>query len=288
MIKQPLLRQENQPLKCPPQILSIMPPLPRKDFVATDQVLEIIATGPAYERHNLDMEPLPSSRIFQIFAVDDAPDIRELLRGALSESNWKVSVFESGEQVLEACQEQVPDLLISDLIMPGIDGNELCSRVKSLHPEEFLPVMLLTAKDSTEDKISGLDSGADDYLTKPFNFEELKARARALLRTRSLTLALKEAKNLIEEKERQIIASQIAAGTAHELGQPLTTIVLNCRLLRETPSGSIEQNEILEAIESGCGEMKEILGRLANLEQYSSSKYVAGLAVASISSEKEK
>ena len=228
------------------------------------------------------MQPPPPDKKFRIFAVDDAPEIRALLKGALQNEQWLITVFESAEKAIEACEEEMPDLIISDLEMGEMNGNQLCQWVKNKTIDDFIPVIILTAHGDSKNKITGLDSGADDYVTKPFDFEELKARARALLRTRSLALALKDAKNVIEDKEKQIIATQIAAGTAHELGQPLTTIALNYKLLRETAPGSLEQKEILGSIESGCQQMKEILGRLNNLERYSSSSYTAGLAIANI------
>jgi two-component system response regulator MprA len=114
-----------------------------------------------------------------ILVVDDDPKITQLLKRALSLEGYSVQTASSGAAGLEEVRVQEPDLVILDVLMPGIDGIEVCRRIRSAGDT---PVLLLTAKDEVADRVKGLDSGADDYLVKPFALEELLARIRVLLR----------------------------------------------------------------------------------------------------------
>lgn len=116
----------------------------------------------------------------RILVVDDDPKIASFLRRSLVLEGYEVSVANSGTDGLRIIGEQPPDLMILDIMMPGVDGIEVCRRVRAAG--ETLPILMLTARDSTADRVRGLDTGADDYLVKPFALEELLARVRALLR----------------------------------------------------------------------------------------------------------
>jgi two-component system, OmpR family, response regulator MprA len=114
-----------------------------------------------------------------ILVVDDDPKITQLLKRALSLEGYAVLTAGSGAAGLEEVRLNNPDLVILDVLMPGIDGIEVCRRIRM---DGDTPVLLLTAKDEVADRVKGLDSGADDYLVKPFALEELLARVRVLLR----------------------------------------------------------------------------------------------------------
>jgi len=114
-----------------------------------------------------------------ILVVDDDPKILRLLRVELTAQGFQVLVAEGGRDALELAERQRPDLVILDIIMPGMDGLEVLRRLRE---SSGVPVILLTAKGTDADKIIGLELGADDYLAKPFNPEELTARVRAVLR----------------------------------------------------------------------------------------------------------
>ncbi|MEK3875345.1 response regulator transcription factor [Paenibacillus sp. FSL M7-0420] len=118
-----------------------------------------------------------------ILVVEDEVRIARLLQIELECEGYRVSIAGSGHQGLEMYQEQQPDLLLLDVMMPGFSGIELLRRIRAGDPDT--PVLLLTAKSSVEDKVSGLDLGANDYITKPFQIEELLARVRAALRLAS-------------------------------------------------------------------------------------------------------
>ncbi len=117
-----------------------------------------------------------------VLIVDDDPGIRASLRQALAYEGYRVSVAEDGRSALRAAREQPPDVVVLDVMLPGIDGVEVCRRLRE---GGDVPVLMLTARDGISDRVNGLDAGADDYLVKPFALDELFARLRALLRRRA-------------------------------------------------------------------------------------------------------
>lgn len=114
-----------------------------------------------------------------ILIVDDEPNIRELARLYLSREGFQVHTVSNGALALAQVRQQPPALMVLDLMLPEMDGWEVCRRVRA---HSNLPIIMLTARDDDIDKILGLEMGADDYLTKPFNPRELVARVRAILR----------------------------------------------------------------------------------------------------------
>jgi two-component system response regulator MprA len=116
----------------------------------------------------------------RILVVDDDRAVREALRRALTLGGYELQLADAGEHALELVAQSVPDAVVLDLGLPGIDGLEVCRRIRRLGNR--VPILVLTARDAVADRIDGLDVGADDYMVKPFDVGELKARLRALLR----------------------------------------------------------------------------------------------------------
>jgi len=117
----------------------------------------------------------------RILVVDDDPEIVSFLKRGLIYEGYTVDTASNGTEALAKARESEPDLVILDIMMPGIDGIEVCKRIRQV---SAVPILMLTAKGTVADRVVGLDSGADDYLVKPFAFDELLARMRALLRRR--------------------------------------------------------------------------------------------------------
>ena len=117
-----------------------------------------------------------------ILVVEDEEAIRELVRYNLNREGYSVQEADSGEKALQLSKNKLPDLLILDLMLPEIDGLELCKRLKSDTRTKHIPIVMLTAKGEEADIVTGLELGADDYITKPFSPRVLVARVRALLR----------------------------------------------------------------------------------------------------------
>lgn len=116
---------------------------------------------------------------YKIAVVDDDAKIRAMLRRSLTYAGYKVIDAEDGLQGWEIVVKEKPQLVILDIMLPGMDGFDVCREIKKVLD---VPILMLTARDDTKDKVKGLDCGADDYLVKPFALEELMARVRALLR----------------------------------------------------------------------------------------------------------
>jgi two-component system response regulator MprA len=119
-------------------------------------------------------------RMQSILVVDDEPSVRGSLDRALSLDRYAVEAVEDGERALDRLAERPYDVVVLDIAMPGIDGIEVCRRVRQAG--DRTPILMLTARDAVDDRVAGLDAGADDYLVKPFALKELTARVRALLR----------------------------------------------------------------------------------------------------------
>ncbi len=116
----------------------------------------------------------------RVLVVDDDRAVRDALRRVLTLAGYEVQVAEGGAEAIEAVVQSVPDAVVLDVGMPGIDGLEVCERLRRLGSR--VPILMLTARVEISDRVAGLDAGADDYLVKPFDNDELKARLRALLR----------------------------------------------------------------------------------------------------------
>jgi two-component system, OmpR family, response regulator MprA len=116
----------------------------------------------------------------RVLVVDDDRAVREALRRALTLAGYEVQLAEDGEEALDQLVRGVPEAMVLDVGLPGIDGLEVCRRVRRIGSR--VPILILTARDAVSDRIDGLDVGADDYMVKPFDVGELQARLRALLR----------------------------------------------------------------------------------------------------------
>jgi len=118
----------------------------------------------------------------RILVVDDEEHIVELIKFNLEKNGYKVITADNGKDALEIAKEQHPDLVLLDLMLPGIDGLEVCKEIRKEASISNMPIIMITAKGEELDKILGLELGADDYITKPFSVRELIARSKAILR----------------------------------------------------------------------------------------------------------
>ena len=153
----------------------------------------------------------------KILIVDDAMDTVELLRKRFRSEGYDTAEAYNGEEGLMKVTEYNPDLIILDVMMPKIDGYEVCQRLKSDDNTKFIPILMLTAKGEVEHKVKGLNIGADDYLAKPFDYKELSARIRSLL-------SIKATHEKKVEEEKSGALEQMMDQVAHEIRNPLTAI----------------------------------------------------------------
>jgi phosphoserine phosphatase RsbU/P len=148
----------------------------------------------------------------KILIVDDSIANRKLLSAILKKEGYELLEAEDGEQAIEFASRELPDLILLDIMMPKIDGYQVCETLKGNEQTFTIPIIFLSAMTEEKDKIKGLDLGAADYVTKPFNKGEVLARVRAQLKIRSLTQSLLKANHELEEKQRSLEEDLKAAG----------------------------------------------------------------------------
>lgn len=141
----------------------------------------------------------------RILVVDDNRDNVEIIATRLRYRGYDVLEASDGKRALALVRRSPPDLILLDVMLPDIDGYEISRRIKGDPRLPFTPIILVTARDSTQDKVAGLDAGADDYLTKPINFPELEARVRSMLR-------IKRLQDELEDKNRELERLSISDG----------------------------------------------------------------------------
>ena len=135
-----------------------------------------------------------------ILIVDDTPMNLEVLVQELTDQDFEVFVAIDGESAIEQLQYARPDIILLDVMMPGIDGFETCSRLKQNPETQDIPVIFMTALTNTEDKVKGFEAGAVDYVTKPIEPEEVHARVKTHLTIQRLRTELQEANELLEQR----------------------------------------------------------------------------------------
>lgn len=145
---------------------------------------------------------MPDLKTFKVLVVEDDAQISRVLKLELEHEGYTVDVAGDGLTGLEKALKE-PDLVVLDLMLPKLDGMEVCARIRA---KSTVPIIMLTAKDRIPDRVSGLDRGADDYLTKPFSIEELLARIRARLRERHPVSSVLSARDLTMDRDRHEVA----------------------------------------------------------------------------------
>jgi class 3 adenylate cyclase len=142
----------------------------------------------------------------RILVVDDQRANVEMLAGVLQARGYEVLTAMSGEAALDQVRSQNPDIVVSDILMPGMDGYELCRRLRGEPATTLLPVILVTSLDPQGERVNGIEAGADDFLSKPVNWEELFARVKSLLRIKRLQDEVKTWNAKLEERVRDQVA----------------------------------------------------------------------------------
>ncbi len=187
----------------------------------------------------------------RILVVDDDPLNIEIVRELLEE-DYDLLAATNGEEALAMAEETRPDLVLLDIMMPGISGIEVCRRIKAHPTLKGTKVLLVSAKAMVQERVEGYQAGADDYITKPFDHEEFKAKVRVFLRMKTL-------------EEVDGLKSRILGLLAHETNTPLTSIIFNAEILAEWEhSESKEKQELCRGILDSAWRLHDFLtkGRL--------------------------
>jgi DNA-binding response OmpR family regulator len=180
-----------------------------------------------------------------IIAVDDDPEVLDTLGRVLEREAFEMGLAKSGTEALMLLERRVPDALILDIIMPGLDGITLCRQVRRDPRFAALPILFLTAKGSTDDIVDGLDAGADDYVVKPFELAELRARVHALLR-RSAREAQTGA--VIQLNELKLDSDTYQVYVKGNRIQLTSTEHRLLRYLMENPNRALSPGHLLQAV----------------------------------------
>jgi DNA-binding response OmpR family regulator len=181
--------------------------------------------------------------MMRVLVVDDEPDLVELVKYNLEKNGMQVVAASGGEAALQAVRKSVPDLVILDLMLPGVDGLDVLRRLRAQKETAQLPVILLTAKGGEADRVVGLELGADDYVVKPFSPRELVARVKAVMRRLG---------RAGEAAERIAAGPIVIDATRREVtveGQPAPLTATEFDLLRflaERPGRALKRNELID------------------------------------------
>jgi signal transduction histidine kinase len=196
----------------------------------------------------------------KILIVDDTTDVADLLKKRFRAEGYDTSTARDGEECLQKVETYNPDLVVLDVMMPKLDGFQVLERLRMDEKTKYIPVLMLTAKSKLPEKIRGLQRGADDYLTKPFDYKELSTRIKSLL-------AKEAASKKIVEEEKSEALEHIVDEVAHEVRNPLTIIGGFARRIHKSlPKGSRnwEYMEIIlqnvETLERMVKELFELKG----------------------------
>ena len=181
-----------------------------------------------------------------IFCVEDDSNIRELVVYTLESTGLKARGFEEGSSFLEALALETPDLVLLDIMLPGEDGMELLKKLKASPKTRDIPVIMVTAKGAEYDKVMGLDTGADDYVTKPFGMMELVSRIKAVLRRSAREGVRKEDSIVIGEIEMNLKKHEVMAA-----GEVISLTLKEYELLKRLMKNSnivLTRDQLLEDI----------------------------------------
>jgi len=182
----------------------------------------------------------------EILIIEDERDIAEAVEYNLKREGFKVSKSHDGLNGLKAAEEKIPSLILLDLMLPGIDGLEVCRKLKKNQKTQNIPIIMLTAKGEETDKVVGLELGAEDYITKPFGMKELVARVKTVLRRSGAKIETPQ--NIVKMKDLEIDPDR------HEVSAAGKTIELTAKefqllyFLAQNPERVFSRERLLDAV----------------------------------------
>ncbi len=182
-----------------------------------------------------------------ILVVDDEEDLLELVRYTLAKEGHSVTCVDTGEKAVDSVRQSLPDLIVLDLMLPGIDGLEVCRRLKGDLKTREVPIIMLTAKSEERDVITGLDGGADDYVTKPFSPRVLLARVKSLMRRKDAELRTQR-DTIIQIRELVIHPGRHEVNLQGESINLTYTEFALLQFLAKRPGWAYSRSQIVDAV----------------------------------------
>jgi len=201
----------------------------------------------------------------KILVVDDHPTNILLLKRILEKAEMEVFTAENGQQCLEIVKEVSPDVILLDIMMPGMDGTEVCEKLKNDNETKSIPVIFITAKDSKEGKLEGLSVGAVDYITKPIDIDETLARVQTQLRFLSAHNENIELQRRLEESRRTAAIGTITQGISHNLNNLLGIVVGYMDLIKAHSSNPKVLSTYLLKLDSAIDRIVSIIQQVGSL-----------------------
>jgi len=216
----------------------------------TKTLLADVATSKMGDMGGQEIQQQAPADAQKVLVIDDNPDLRTFIAGNLA-ADYRIAMARDGIDGLEVAHRFQPDLIVSDIMMPRMDGYEFCRQIRKDSTLNQIPIILATSKSGGEAVVEGLETGANDYLAKPFEIRELKARVAAHLRARRLE------RSLSERESRLAAIGQMTSTIVHDLRNPLSTIVGFAQIAKEDAL-SINSKEVAQSMDPVINEANRL------------------------------
>lgn len=205
-----------------------------------------------------------------ILIVDDVPQNLQVLRSTLQKVDYRIAAANNGEVALRYLQKNTPDLILLDVMMPVLNGFQVCQQIKAQEHLKDIPIIFLTARTEKEDVVSGFEAGGVDYITKPFNMAELMSRVKT-------HIELKQARDTILSINQELVAlneekTELMHIASHDLKNPLTAILMHAQSLADRSEDQPENQESGEAILRSGRKMLDIITNLLDIQRLEAGK----------------
>jgi DNA-binding response OmpR family regulator len=219
---------------------------------------------------------MPSARIL---AVDDDEGLLQLEKDMLERQGYTVMMAETGPKAIELAQKELPDLVLLDVMMPGMDGIEVCRQLRQDPRTEGILITFVTARGKLQDKEDGFSAGGDDYLVKPFSMRELVLRVHATLeragRIREQVEA-EQSQRIVEEKRAAVV--ELAGAASHEMNQLLFAIRAYVRVLSSQMDKARVRDD-LNQLEEALSAMGQLIRKLGQVKRYETKTYMDDIKI---------
>ncbi|OGG56941.1 MAG: hypothetical protein A3F84_15515 [Candidatus Handelsmanbacteria bacterium RIFCSPLOWO2_12_FULL_64_10] len=212
----------------------------------------------------------------KVLIVDDEPRNLLILEGILAPLRYDLRQANNGSEALDQVAADPPDLVLLDVMMPGLTGFDVCRQLKSRPDTQFIPIVLVTALTDRDSRVTGIEAGADDFISKPVDSHELRARVKSLLRIKSLHDEKERAQQRLIQAERLAAVGELVAGSAHELNNPLAVasslMQSTVETLKEDTSEELAQDRatLVQNLQMGLKDLnraKDIVASLLSLSE---------------------